>query len=66
MKKNCLNCIYLQYESADYLESFEDGYSCEGRDYNCSLSLENKHDRQLQNEKYREKSKKCCILKGAK
>lgn len=63
MKKNCNNCKYLGYYEATYEESSDSGFFCEGRDYfsgpGNSCNKEDKHLTKLQDDKYREFSKKC-------
>lgn len=62
MKKNCLNCIYLDYFEKEGFESYDDsGYLCEKREYRNS-SEENNHLDKLNNPNYLEASKKCCEL----
>lgn len=60
-KKNCSNCVYLRFEDSGFFR----GFFCEGRFYgdrreNC----EQAHLERLQEKKYREKSKRCCVLKA--
>lgn len=61
MKKNCGNCIHLEWYEADYEESNESGFSCNGREY-PNPEQETKHLKQLENEGYLAKSKRCCEL----
>lgn len=68
MLKNCLSCKHLKYHDAVGGETLDSksGYFCEGRDYfknGDSSTNEKKHLKQLDDESYRNKSKKCCELK---
>ena len=60
IKKNCNNCEYLDWHEKESYESTDtSGFYCKNKDYNGDKEqqfLEN-----LQQDDYREKSKKCCL-----
>jgi hypothetical protein len=61
MKKNCHNCIHLEYVSGDYNDP--EGFVCHKRDYwsgrGDSWQKEKRHQKQLDGEEYRLRAKKC-------
>ena len=62
-KKNCKNCIHLEWVNGDIGDPC--GYVCNGRVYK-SDKMEDIHLKQLDSKIYLEKSKKCCELKRNK
>lgn len=61
MKKNCENCIHLEWIDGDIGD--ESGLVCNARDYLYNPHAERRHLEQLDNEAYRQRPKKCCELK---
>ena len=55
-KKNCYNCIHLEYWEPDYEEFESAGFFCNKRESN------DEHLEQLDTDAYRMRSKKCCEL----
>ena len=72
MKKNCHNCVYLEFyeEDPDYSPGYYPGFYCSGfycdyRQYRNEKD-ERVHLIKLDDPAYRNTSKKCCELKVAK
>ncbi len=61
MKKNCYNCVGFEYFDWEG-EWHPEQWGC-GRLDEKSNTDEEKQNAMLENEEYREKAKKCCILK---
>lgn len=61
MKKNCLNCKWLDYYEADYEESCDSGFMCNKREE--MQGSEDKLLKALSRDSYREKAKACCELR---
>ena len=60
MKKNCLNCKFLEYVEEDTSDgNGSGGYCCTGRDYSLPGNNEDRHLDQLEDERYLRASKKC-------
>lgn len=60
MKKNCLNCKFLEYATEDSSDgNGASGYCCTGRDYSLPGNDEGRHLAQLEDERYLNRSKTC-------
>lgn len=63
MKRNCNNCIHLEWGFGDTNDP--EGWECLKRDYykrgDCHKN-EKRHQEQLDKDSYREKSKMCCEI----
>lgn len=63
MKKNCENCKHLEWGFGDVGDP--EGWCCLKRDYykyGNYEKAESKHLKQLENDLYRKRPKKCCEL----
>lgn len=63
--RNCENCTHLDYYQKDgYEDSSCEGFFCGIREYK-TLKQEKDHLKILQLDRYRKRSKKCCLLSQA-
>jgi hypothetical protein len=68
MKKNCHNCVHLEFfdeEPGNHSVLYPSGFYCESRQYRGEKE-ERVHLINLADVDYRSTSKKCCELKAAK